>query len=694
MGQKLAPRIIQASAYRPTSPRTGAEGDAIFRMSNMLVKGRAPFQYLSAFTGNLNLSQNLGHTALTGTVALNTTTTVTGTGTLFTTECHLGQYLLAIDTSNHKSYLLAVQSIASNTVLTVARAPLSAGSVSGLTVYRLPVTFSVNDKIGGALRGDVVMLDNGTLVSVGAGTFTLNGSAISSSLTLSSSPQISLLSGSTYTNVTLGMGTPAKPTLASVAGGTVGMQPANYSVVISYGRTITEGYNNPSLRADVTLAAGNRIEIDFSPALPAPTGCDSFIVWGTLYASSLGADLNYLNGPWYKVRQIKISDLVANKATVEWLDSQIENNDIATFNNDAPPKAEFVALFNGVPIWISCEGPGGVNPGPLVVPAKPNNIEAAPLDISFPTSPPETILGVVSAQGRLFLLTQNHLEVVIGTPSDIVPIIIQPFWKSGFRNPYQLVFINGILYGFPTSGPTRSVGTGDDAAEEKIWASDVSEFTDTWVPCHVLVGHDPVSDSIVYIHSAEQLNSSGFWTSRILMWGLSSQTWVGDITLSSATGDQIVSGIATVGNYLYLVVGGRQSDDSVVTGTYQFNGGSGASVDYYAAYQYSDFNVPLRDHVIKAVKVTGEMGSGNVKVYGSGATQTVDVAALQAGTGSLVSQNITTSTSAVAVSQRYQVNVGNLAISTVRVSGTYSGSGSADRIDQVEVEASQIGVRR
>ena len=693
MGRKLPARVIQASAYRPTSPRTGAEGDAAFRMSNLIIKGRAPFQYFQAFQGNLNLSQNLNHTALTGTVSLDTTTTVTGAGTAFTTECHLGQYLLAVDTGTHKSYLLAVNSITSNTVLTAARAPLSTGTATGLTVYRLPVIFAVNDKIGGALRGVVVMLDNGTLVSVGDGVFTLNGSAISSSLTLTSSPQISILSGSTYTNYTLGMTTPAAPTLASVAGGTVGMQPGNYSIVIARARIATGGYNNPSPRADVVLAAGNKIEITF-PATDTTNGQDAWNVYGTLYASSLGADLNYLNGPWYFVQQIPVSSLSGGKFNVEWLDAQIENNDLITFNNNAPPKAEFVSLFNGVPVWLSCEGPGGLNPGPLVVPAKPNNVEAAPLDISFPTSPPETILGVVSAQGRLFLLTPNHLEVVIGTPSDVVPIIVQPFWKSGFRNPYQLVFINGILYGFPTSGPTRSVGTGDDAAEEKIWASDVTEFTDTWVPTHVLVEHDPVSDSIVFVHTAEQLNSSGFWTSRILMWGLSSQTWVGDITLSSTTGDQIVSGIAKVGNYLYMTIGGRQSGDTIVTGTYQFNGGSGASTDYYAAFQYSDYGVNLRDHVVKAVKVTGEMASGNVKVYGSGATQTVDVSALEAGTSSLVSQSVTTSTSAVAVSQRYQLNIPNLAISTVRVSGTYSGTGSVDRIDEVIIEAAQQGVRR
>lgn len=693
MGQELNPRIIQAGAYWPTSPRTGLEGDATFRMSNLIIRGRSPFQYWQSFTGNLNLSQNLNHTALTGTVSITTTTTVTGAGTAFTTECHLGQYLLAIDTSTHKSYLLAIQSITSNTVLNVARIPLATGTVSGLTAYRLPIIFSVNDQIGGALRGNVIKLDNGTLLGVGDGVFTLNGSAISSSLTLTSSPQISILSGSSYSNYTLGMTTPAAPTLASVAGGTVGMQAANYSIVIARARIATGGYNNPSPRADVTLAAGNKIEITF-PATDTTNGQDAWNVYGTLYASSLGADLNYLNGPWYFVQQIPVASLTGGKFDVEWLDAQIENNDLITFNNNAPPKCEFIALFNGVPVYLSAEGPGGVNPGPLVVPAKPNNIEAAPLDISFPTSPPETILGVVTAQGRLFLLTPNHLEVVLGTPSDVVPIIVQPFWKSGFRNPYQLVFINGILYGFPTAGPTRSVGTGDDASEEKIWASAVTEFTDTWVPCHVLVGHDPVSDAIVFIHSAEQLNSSGFWTSRVLMWGLSSQTWIGDITLSSTTGDQIVSGIATIGNYLYLTVGGRQSGDTIVTGTYQFNGGSGSSVDYYVAPQYSDFGVSLRDHVVKAVKVIGEMASGNVKVYGSGATQTVDVSSLEAGTNSQVSQNVTTSTTAVAVSQRYQVNVNNVELSTVRVSGTYSGSGSVDRIDEITIEAAIQGVRR
>src|SRR5580765_7188157 len=145
MGSELQPRVIQASQYWPTSPRTGVEGDATFRMSNMLIKGRAPYQYWQAFQGNLDLSQTLAHAALTGTITIDTTTTVTGSGTAFTTECHLGQFIMANDTTNHKSYLLAVQSITSNTVMTVARAPLSAGSVGSLTAYRLPIFFSVND---------------------------------------------------------------------------------------------------------------------------------------------------------------------------------------------------------------------------------------------------------------------------------------------------------------------------------------------------------------------------------------------------------------------------------------------------------------------------------------------------------------------------------------------------------------------
>src|SRR6185503_2405125 len=151
----------------------------------------------------------------------------------------------------------------------------------------------------------------------------------------------------------------------------------------------------------------------------------------------------------------------------EWLDGQIERNELVTFDNDAPSPAGWVVNFNNVPVYVSCQGTDSTTPGPFIIPAKPGNIEAAPLTLAFSSSPPEIIYGVTQGQGRLYLLTSNHLQICQGTPQPDTPVLIQPFWKTGFSNPYQVVFVNGRLYGYPVSGPTRSASEGVEGSEEK-----------------------------------------------------------------------------------------------------------------------------------------------------------------------------------------------------------------------------------
>jgi hypothetical protein len=200
---------------------------------------------------------------------------------------------------------------------------------------------------------------------------------------------------------------------------------------------------------------------------------------------------------------------------------------------------------------------GATAPGPFIVSAKPVNIEAAPLVLAFSTSPPETILGVVSAQGRLYLPTQNHLQIAQATPDQSLPNLIRPYWKDGFANENQLVFLDGVLYGYTLGGPSRSAGDGDEQEAQRDWAAPVFENTRHWNPGHVLVGYDPTEDMMLFFHFCDELNPSGFWTTRVLGYSVSQQIWVHDDVYSSQTRDMIVAGCATVSDHLDLTVGGR-----------------------------------------------------------------------------------------------------------------------------------------
>lgn len=577
MGRALEPRTVRSGEYNPSRPRTGANDLSIFRKNNLITVGSDGEFYELVYSGEANLNENIDLIALTGTLALTAdSVTITGTGTLFLTECHLGQRILLMPGDLSFSYLIVPRRIISDTEMEVWRTPAGPPwpTVSGLVGWQMSRLFTLNQQRGVALWGNAIQLDKGSLLSVGSGVLYLNGAPLPGTpLTMTREPQLSLFdpAAGTYTNFVLGMDTPSAPTLAAVGGGTKDMQAGSYSIVITPSRKETGGYNNPSLRADVTIATGDKIQITFG-AMDTTNGQNAWDVWVTTYAFSLGADLNYLNGPWFFYITVTDTDVSSAGGTfdVEWYDAEVEVNETVTFDNDPPSQAEFIELLNFTPVWVSCRGKGFTrgmttvtdpSPGPFIEPAKPTNIEAAPIAIQFASSPPETIIGAVSAQGRIYLLTPNHLEIAQATPDQTVPILIRPFWKDGFANPEQLVFVNGNLYGYPMAGPSRSVGEGDEIKAERNWAAKVAEITKRWNPGQVLVGYDPYRDMVVFIHTADRLNTAGFWTSQMLGFSISQNMWNFSRRITSDTQDMIVCGVATIGDRLELLIGGRGGNE-------------------------------------------------------------------------------------------------------------------------------------
>ncbi len=697
MGQNLPPRVIRPSAFCPTQPRSGSvSDDIIYRMSNAIIQGNNPLTYINSYAGSNSLSETIATADLTGTLGIvNGSATVTGAGTQFIQELNPGQYVLVVNSSTHTSTLLAVKTIVSATSFIAWRA--ASETTSGLTGKRLPLIFAVDQDRGTSIWGNVIRTDKGTLLGVGAGVFRVNGSALTASLTLTRAPQIALNASGTYTEFTLGMATSAAPTAVGTTG-TIGMRAGNYSIVITPARTQTLGYNNPSPKVVVTIVDNQAISLTV-PAMDTSKGQNAWGVWVTRYADTLGADLNYLEGPWYYYGQITGST-AGFSTTIEWLDAQVERNDLVTFNNDAPPSAGWVAMLNNVPVWISCQGlnasigASSSVPGPFIFPAKPNNIEAAPVDIAFSSSPPETIIGVVSAAGRLYLLTTNHLEIAQGTPQEDVPVLIRPFWTVGFARPDQLVFINDTLYGHSVQGPARSSSDGVSGSEEFDFAVDVSEFTDAWIAGHVTVAYDPKNNAVCYFHAANELNSSGFWTTRCLMFGLRQNRWIGDITLTSTTQDMIVTSAAMVGNKLYMLIGGRLANDTVSVGTYQFDAASGSAVSWYVAPVFSDNGVETRSHVVKRVRATYKGTGVTAGVFGAQPTESIPVTSLETGNSSSLTGAVSVPTSTTPTqSQQLQVNCPNLVQSTVRIEGSYAGSGTVDSVHEIVIQSAIEGCR-
>lgn len=567
MARKLAPRVLRSGPYVPSVPRSGSEGDAlIFRKNNLITRGRDGRYYEEVYTGEGDRNQDILLEPLTGTVTLTEDSTlVTGSGSAFKSEAKLGQRIVVVDPGN-TSWVIVPKQINSDTEMIVWRAP--DGSITGATAYRMSRAFALNYRVGTCLSGNAYELDRGSIASAGTGTLRIDGQTLQgSSLVMSTQPKLSLFDPLTgnYTNFTLGMDSPlTAPTAVGVGGGTKGMQAGSYSFVITPARKQTRGFNNPSPRGTVTITSNQKVRITF-PAMDTTNGQNAWRVWVTTFAFTQGSDLNYLNGPWFFHSEITDDDVSSAGGTFdfEWLDAEVEANEIVSFNNDPPVEAEFVESLDNKLVYISCQGQGwdahpeATSPGPFIVPTKPSNIEASPLEFAVSSSPPELILGAVSAQGRLYLLTTNHLQIAMSTGRDDVPIVIRPYWKDGFAAAEQVVFVNGMLYGFTLGGPTRSAGEGDESWAQRDWAADVYEITKDWNPGHVLEGYDPKNNIVCYFHTADHRNAEGFWTTRVLGYGLSQNFWVLDALISSDSSDQIVSGAATVGDRLILIVGGR-----------------------------------------------------------------------------------------------------------------------------------------
>lgn len=477
-------------------------------------------------------------------------------------------------------------------------------------------------------------------------------------------------------------------------------------------------YGNPSENKVVTLTAGQRISIPL-PAMDSAADAndphDAWRIYGTLKNGS--ADI------WYFARTVSAADLgttAASTYVLEYLDGELSSlAQLISFDNEPPCDAEGIGSVAGYPVLISCQGrstttkTSGTSPGPSIVPFKVNNLAAAPLvrdsgqRSEVPTSPPETIIGFYMAAGRLYLLTPNSLPIAVFTADDDFPVATRPFWKTGFSNPYALCFVNGKLYGYTGAGPTRSSEDGAPGSEDQDFAGDVEEILVPWKTERVPVVYDPQNGCVCFCYGGAYKNAAGFWVSVILPLMLrsdSAETFSVPIIISSNTRDMVITGVATVGNNLEFLAGGRNGSGGMDVHTYRFDGGlnSGEAVSYYLAPQFTDGGEEKRPKKIKNPSVRGILQSGTLGIHGAGADEDIDVATLEAGNSGSKSGSIAIPDSdGVKIRESLDVEVPHLMSYTIRVDGVYDGTildaddrPVKNRIDEIVWEESVHGARR
>lgn len=781
----MAIKKYKPAPYVPTTSVAGDEELFLFRGENMWLRfGRTGRCYAEGYTGNLDLSEDYSSVALTGTLSWGVSSNViTGVGTAFLSELGLGQFVLG-DGGAGKSELLVVEKIVSDTSFLSSRIPTTASA--GVSAYRQHVLFPVGTDRGVALRGNVLQYAQGHYVGVGSGEFHVNGSPLTSSLTLSKTPQFALFdpTAGTYTindvgidkitapitiaavtiDATVTGATNASPIVISVAGthglangqtgvvisGVLGNTAANgtwtitrltastfslnsstgngayggggtivgayspmragaYNVRVCAKNTSTLGFSQPTdVIAPVSLTAGQAIQVTFNSAMLSDQ--DAYDIYCTAFEdnSTTTIEARFM-GPWFKIlgtdtkpdTSVYQTDLIdGTHATgretgttyvFSFPDAEIQTaQQILTFNNFEPKDAAFVDFINGILLFFSCQGKGnvtktaGTSPGPACIPSKPSNPEAVFLNKTITTAGGDYIVGEFNAKSRIYALCQNTLQTLILTTLDDEPITFRSLWNAGFRNPYNVAFVKEYLYGFSTQKIVRSVAGGDDSAMEFEFTTDVKELINNWETGHVLVGYDPKNRAVIFFYSASE-RRDGYWVTTALPFLLDKQVWNPPIILQKTNSDFIVSGVATIGESLTFIAGGRTSGGAIESGTYVFDGGDNLDKSWYLAWNYADDSEDMSPKTFKGHTAIGRFADDiTLNLYGIRQTGALNVTTLEAGTSPDETTSIAGNTSTLGRVRLEYIDWGGYSTYTFRVGGTYNST--PDRLDELALD--------
>lgn len=688
----MEPIILGASVYHPTSPRTGLSGNTLLRLKNLILTGADENVYLSCYRGSLNLNETIPGLALTGTVsAAAGVTTIVGVGTSFTTELQAGQFWWAGNSP------LMVKRIIDDTHLIVYEGPLTI--LTAATGTRMPVLFNLlTQRATLSARGNAVEVDKGSIFATGVGTLLVDGQPLQgSSMVLAGSPKVAIFDPTTgnYTVYPVGFSEPTPgPTLTDSVGGVQGMIAGDYSVRLTAANSVTQGESNPGVRANVSLAADNdQITVDL-------TGVTFDTAAGVDQANAYATQLNVVNanqGPWNFVRSWLLAD--GNTFNLDYLNAAISRQGELEFNNDPVPDAGFVATLQGYLQWVSCFGKFGGSPGPVLVPGKPNNIEAAPSDWVVTSSPPEDILDVVTSQARLYLLCPTTLQQGVYAPTGdplVPPTQIRAFWSLGFSSFQQVVFAQDLLVGYPHGGPTRS--TADvEIVKTQFLGAQVAEIIQHWKSAYVKCGwdSDPMVNAICFFQPAIRRNSDGWWETDVLIWGVNQVDWIGAVTITDPDRDLVVCSVATVNNQLTFLAGGRTDlVGTIQFDTFEWNKIAGMPIDYYCCWQLQAGGVVDRNKTIRAMRANGKFTNGLMQLYGFDSETPENLSDIEDGINPQGEINLGT-TDDVVTTSRDRLNFPSNFVFSPRISGTYNGTDEiVDRINGAVVEFAPQGNRR
>lgn len=158
--------------------------------------------------------------------------------------------------------------------------------------------------------------------------------------------------------------------------------------------------------------------------------------------------------------------------------------------------------------------------------------------------------------------------------------------------------------------------------------------------------------------------------------GKAPSTWV-------PVADFIVSGVATIGQKMFFLAGGRQSDNSVSVKTYEFDANDDKYVDCFAAWAFTDLG--SEDTPIRCRGVGSLIGQGEdieVEIHGIGASGAYDLTTLESGHGIALQTIELPDIASLGRAKEKRQNVPPFSKLTARVAlSSFNGSGRLDELN-------------
>ncbi len=704
---------LTSQPYRPSSPLTGDENSCVYRAANLMLSGQIGNTQYRAYAGSYNIGETFTGTALSGTISFSpASTTITGVSTKFLDEIHEGGQI--VFAANGEP--LVVAKIVTQTSFICARLPTTTQSGVAASVAPRLEPLGVNRV---ALNwGDIMQTDRGNLLTVGSGVVHVNGNVLpGTSVTASRKVQLSIYNSTSLNYSTKAIGFAVEPVTANTdvtvvaSGGTQNTGLGYYSFKIGYYSDVTNGYSNPGatllqggLDGYHVTVVNSTFNFNFaSDVSNRPANSTGYIVYGTAFTNSSDqSKINAIQGPWFEIIRIPYSSLTSNQYAFDYIDADLGTQ--VSFDNDAPPDADWIVLLAGYVVLVSCEGQGvntsgrtvATSPGPFIFPMKGNNLDAYPASFSVATEKGENIIGQITVSGRLFVMTPNTLQATTPTGLDIGPVTLRPFWKLGFANPKNLTVVGGdTFYGFTSKGMYRSIATGDSAQAVNDFAAGVNTQMATWQAGYVYVDQDPKNRCVCVFHTGARKNANGWWVTDVFIYNLDIYDWTPPIILSDDTRDMIVTGTAVVQNELYFIAGGRRNGTTARYDTFSWdNPLSEETVDWYASWNYTQSGQPLTAKCVRKVQPRGQFTNASVQVYAATPNSTIDISDLDTGANAAFSYNLDDST----IPTTYEpqpMRVRNALMWTVRIGGTSQSTdgtmATLDTLDEITVYLDSFG---